>query len=215
MKEQFEKNQKIKVIIIGVASTIIIILTISLYFVKGSNYNDKVKSNLDKRTTTTAKKDETNYVDAITVSNADYGLNNNSKAEYYVPGFIIYEDNLYADLGSSALVDDIREKSIKINNADAYLLKEGLTKAFIVEQGSKGYHYAFAINAEGQLFYINHFASSKLKMLEVIEIPELKNITDVQSAEGRGKNAVDAYAIDANGEEHNLSDIIDKYAKMK
>lgn len=214
MKEQFEKNQKIKVIAMSVASILIIALSISLFFINKTSDTDTDKPN-NKGTTTTAKKDETNYVKAISIDNADYGLNNNSKAEYYIPGFIIYENNLYADLGSSNLVDDIREDSIKINNADAYLLKEGITKAFIVEQGSKGYHYAFAIDSDGNLFYINHFASSKLKMLEVIEVTELKNIADVEAAEGKGKNAVDAYAIDTKGEEHNLDEIISKYAKLK
>lgn len=213
MKEQFEKNQKIKIIAMSILSIIIIALSISLFYVNRNGENDKTKTNNNKSTTTsstTPKKDATNYVEAISVDNNDY-FESQCGVAYYIPELIVYEDTLYAGIDEK---NDLTKKleTIKINNKKGYKLIDNIREAYFVEEGQCGYQYAFASGKDGKFYYINNYRDSKSKMLEVTLIKELSNIKTVESREG--EDSIDAYAIDEKGKEHSLIDIIEKYSKI-
>lgn len=213
MKEQLEKNQKIKIIAMSILSILIIGLTISLFYVNRNSENDKTKTNNNKSTTTsstTPKKDATNYVEAISVDNNDY-FESQCGVAYYIPELIVYEDTLYAGIDEK---NDLTKKleTIKINNKKGYKLIDNIREAYFVEEGQCGYQYAFASGKDGKFYYINNYRDSKSKMLEVTLIKELSNIKTVESREG--EDSIDAYAIDEKGKEHSLIDIIEKYSKI-
>lgn len=215
MKEQFEKNHKIKVIAMGIASLVIIGLSVTLFYVNKNNETDKPKSNNTKNTSsttssTTPKKDDTNYVEAISVDNNDY-FESECGVSYYVPELIVYEDALYAGIDDK---NDLTKnlETIKINNGKGFKLIDNIREAYFVEEGNCGYHFAFASGKDGNFYYINNYKDSKSKMLEVTLIKELKNIKTVESREG--EESIDAYAIDEKGKEYNLSKIIETYSKL-
>lgn len=214
MKEQFDKNHKIKVIAMGLASIIIIGLSASLFFINRDNLNDKIKDKDTKTSSnissTTPKKDDTEYVEAISVDNNDY-FESECDVAYYVPELIVYEETLYAGLDEK---NDLTKnlETIKINNRKGYKLVDNIREAYFVEEGQCGYHYAFASGKDGKFYYINNYKDSKSKMLEVTLIKELKNIKTVESREG--EESIEAYAIDEKGKEYNLYEIIEKYSNL-
>lgn len=213
MKEQFDKNQKIKVIAMGIASIIIIGLSASLFFVNRDNINDKIKDKDTKTSSnissTTPKKDDTEYVDTINMDIPDYKKEDN---KYITSGFTIYENNLYADIVSDELLEEYKNKTTKINNGEGYLIQKDITNIFRVTKGEGEYNYLFAINDKGDLYYINNLVNSTSSKFKVTKITELKDIKEVSVKETMPMNAV---AIDKDNKEHDLNDIIDKYAKLK
>lgn len=215
MKEQFEKNHKIKVITMGILSTIIIALSVTLFFVNKNVENDKPKSNNTNNTSstssTTPKKDDTEYVEAISVDNNDY-FESKCNVTYYIPELIVYEDTLYAGIDEK---NELTKKleTIKINNRKGYKLIDNIREAYFVEKGQCGYHFAFASGKDGKFYYINNYKDSKSSMLEVTLVKELSDIKKVESREE--KKSIEAYAIDSKNKEYNLSDIIAKYSQLK
>ena len=213
MKEQFEKNNKIKIIAMALLSIIIIGATISLFYVNKNQEINKLKEKNTSSTTssTTPKKDPNSNVEAISIENTDY-YESDCGVAYYIPEFIIYEDVLYAGIDEkSDLTKNL--KTIDINNRKGYKLIDNVENAFFVEEGQCGFQFAFASGKDGKFYYINNYRLSKSKILEVLEIKELKNIKEVESLEE--DDAICAYAKDKNGKEYRLDDIIDKYAKLE
>ncbi len=213
MKEQFEKNHKVKVIVMGIASAVIITLSITLFYVNRNTGINKPKSDNSKTSminSTTPKKDDTEYVKAISIDNNDY-FESNCGVSYYVPELIIYDDILYAGIDEN---NELTKKleTIKINNRKGHKILGNVKDAYFVENGTCGYHFAFASDKDGKFYYINNYQKSKSKMLEVTLVTELSNIKTVESRES--DESINAYAIDEKGKEYELGDIIDKYAKL-
>ncbi len=214
MKEQFEKNHKIKVIVMGIASLVIIGLSVTLFYVNKNTETDKPKSNNAKNTSstmssTTPKKDDTEYVDTINMDIPDYKKEDN---KYITSGFTIYNNNLYADIVSDELLEEYKNKTTTINNGEAYLIQKNITNIFRVTKDKGEYYYLFAVNDKGDLYYINNLVKSTSSKFKVTKITELKNIKEVLVKETMPMSAV---AIDKDNKEHDLKDIIEKYAKLK
>ncbi len=208
MKEQFEKNNKIKIIAMGLLSIIIIGATISLFYVNKKTDDNKPKTKNPITSTTIPKESDKDYVDAISIDIPDYDKTDD---KYITSGFTIYKDNLYADIVSENLLKEFKDKTITINNGEGYLIQKDIAKVFRVTKDKGEYYYIFAINSKGELFYINNLVNSESKKFKVTKVSELKNIKDVVVKETYPMSAI---AIDNKNKEHNLDDIIDKYAKL-
>lgn len=210
MKEQMEKDQKIKIMVMSISLVIIMGLSISLFF--GNKNTDKPKSNNSSSTTssTTTKKDDNNYVDATSIDIPKY---ENNRKVYLTSGFTIYENNLYADIvDNNDYLKEFKDKTIDINNGKGYLIQKNITKIFVTTKGKGKYYYLLAINDKGELYYINNLVESKSKKFEVTKISKLKNIKDVYTREIMPMEAV---AVNDKNQEFSLNDIIDKYSKFK
>ena len=208
MKEQFEKNNKIKIIAMALLSIIIIGATISLFYVNKKTDDNKPKAKNPITSTTIPKESDKDYVDAISIDIPDYDKTDD---KYITSGFTIYKDNLYANIVSENLLKEFKDKTITINNGEGYLIQKDITQVFRVTKDKGEYYYIFAINSKGELFYINNLVNSESKKFKVTKVSELKNIKDVVVKETYPMSAV---AIDNKNKEHNLDDIIDKYAKL-
>lgn len=213
MKEQFEKNQKIKVIAMGILSIILIVSSITLFYLDKNNDSNKPKNDSLKTSSTTPKKDDNKYVDAISVDIPNYNIPNEDYPAYFAPEFTIYEGNLYADIESdNETTKVLLEDTITINNKKCYLIKKGIKEVFVVKNGKSPIYLTFAINDDGDLFYIDNISKfipkSKSDVFKVTKISELKNVVEVKYRENASIS--EAYAIDSKGIEHNLSDIIAK-----
>lgn len=155
MKEQFEKNHKIKVIVVGIFLTIIMVLSITLFFINKNTEIDKPKSSNTKNTSsttssTTPRKDDTEYVDTISIDIPNYQKDDN---KYITSGFTIYKNNLYADIVSAELLEEYKGKTTTINNNEEYLIQKDIINIFRVTKNKGDYYYLFAISAEGNLYY--------------------------------------------------------------
>lgn len=211
MKEQFEKNHKIKVIVMGIASLVIIGLSVTLFYVnKNTDIPKSNNKNTSSTTSSTApKKDDTEYVDTINIDIPDYKKEDN---KYITSGFTIYEGNLYADIVSEELLEEYKNKTTTINNGECYLIQKEITNIFRVTKGEGEYYYLFAINDKGDLYYINNLVNSTSDKFKVTKVTELKNIKEVLVKETKPMNAI---AIDKDNKEHDINALIDKYAKLK
>lgn len=178
------------------------------------NTTTKARTTIKTNSTTTKPVEDPNkYVEAISVDNPDYGINNKSGLDYYTREFILYNGDLYAEIDpKNEYTKELIEKTIKINNKNGYLIKEKIKNVFVVESGNKGYHYAFATGTNGEFYYINNIKDSKSRRFEMKLVNGFINIVDVISRSTDGEKL--AIAINDKDTYFSLVDSIDKYANL-
>lgn len=187
-----------------------------LFYFNKNNNQDKSKENNPQNTSSTTssstpRKDATKYVETISVVNNDY-YESICQVTYYIPELIIYENTLYAVIDQkNELTNEL--ETIKINNRQVHKLLDNVKEAYFAESGQCGTTFAFATGNDGKLYYINNYKYSTSKILEVTEIKELSNIVTIISHQLGDEDFIAAYAIDLQNTEHELTDIITKYAK--